>query len=191
MGLILAAAPLLAMWAQIAAIIICLFVLISVLLTLAFNLAMTYALAWLREKAEILKLLRPTVDSLNKTAEAASRGVAPSEKENAVVRAVARIPQSVQAADQKVEATADRVANAVIEFRARTMQAKMVVKAFLAPGLLKPRQKQAGVDGLEFQSPGYRTLMEKKVAEIPVEAPGDGYQHDVSSSQLREDVPAR
>ncbi|HLZ59120.1 MAG TPA: hypothetical protein VKR06_19425 [Ktedonosporobacter sp.] len=191
--MVLAVDPIIEMWGEIAAIVLCLFLLISLLLMLAFNMAILYTTAWIREKSELIKLLRPHVDSLNKTTEAAAHGVAPSEDENVIVRTVAQVPLSVQAVDQKVEAASDRVANVVVEFRARTMQAKTIAKAFLLPGLMKPRPSKDGVErGLQFKSPGYRKLIEERPSEIPVAgADGDRYRKTVAASQHREDAPAR
>ena len=133
-----------AMGGQIAAIIICVFLLILFVLVLAVNLAMGFLLAWVREKAELIKLVRPTVDSVNKSSEAALRGVAPSAEENPITHTIATLPGGVHAADQKVVQASERVAGAVIEFRARTVQVQTVVKAFLLPGLMNKQRIQAG-----------------------------------------------
>lgn len=193
MNMVIAVAPLFALWGQIAAVVILIFVFISVLVTLVFNLVVTFALAWVREKSDVIKLLRPLIEDLNKTTEAATQGVAPAEDKNAIVRAVANIPHGVQVADQKVDEAASRVANVVIEFRARTLQAKTVVKAFLLPGLRKPGLYPAIKDHrMEFNSPGYRALLDKHNSEIAAEpVEGDGYNHSITARQLREDVPAR
>ncbi|MBV9228955.1 MAG: hypothetical protein JOZ18_06550 [Chloroflexi bacterium] len=193
--LMLAVNPTLAMWGQIAAIIICLFIFVYVLIFVAFNLIMAFGLAWIREKANVVKMLRPTVDSVNKTSEAASKGIAPSDNENAIVRSIASVPMGVHQMNDKVEQTSERVARAVIEFRARTVQAQTVVKAFLLPGLMKRQPVVSAADGeLDFKSPGYRILMEKQAEEVPVEAPigdrveaatGDGYAQTITASQLK------
>ncbi len=51
-----AANPILAMLGQIAAIVICLFMLIFVLLAVAFSVVMTFAMSWVREKADLIKI---------------------------------------------------------------------------------------------------------------------------------------
>jgi hypothetical protein len=197
---VLAVDPILAMWGQIAAIVICLFIFVFVLIAVAFNLIMAFALAWVREKANIVKMLRPTVDSVNKTSQAANRGISPSENENTIVRTIASVPVGVHKMNEKVEQASDRVANAVIEFRARTVQAQTIVKAFLPTGLMKRQPRIAAAESrLDFKSPGYRMLMEKQAPEVPVEAPtgdgvevptGDGYAQTITASQLR-DVHSR
>jgi hypothetical protein len=190
-SMVLAVNPVLAAWGQIAAIVICFYILVFVLIALAFNLGMTFGLAWVREKAELLKLLRPYVESVNKTSEAAVRGVPPTENENKIVRAVAEVPARVHTLDKQVDQVGERVANAVIEFRARTVQAKTIVKAFFLPGLMKQEPTPTtGKEGYEFKSPGYRMLMEEKAPEVPV-SPEEGaaYERAVPSTQLK-DVPS-
>src|SRR5690348_7839804 len=138
MNVIIAANAILAMWGQIAAIVICLFVLIFVLLAVVFNALMAFVLTWVREKVELIKILRPTVESINKASESVSQGIAPTAHENTIVRTVASLPASMHAIDKKVEQSTHRIVNAVIEFRARTVQVQTVVKAFLLPGLMRP-----------------------------------------------------
>lgn len=190
---LLAVDPTLAAWGQIAAIVIGIFVFVFILISLAFNVALTFGVSWVRQKSELVKMLRPTVDSLNKTTEAAAKGVPLSPDENAIVRAVASMPARAQSLDKRVEQTSDRVANAVIEFRARTVQAKTMFKVFFLPGLVRTPRIAQEKEGLQFKSPGYQMLMEEKVPEI---APGEisnGYSQDrqvVTASQLK-DVPSR
>src|SRR5689334_24598761 len=86
MDMVLAVNPILAAWGQVAAIVICLYILIFVLIAVAFNLGMAFGVAWVREKVELLKMLRPYVDSVNKTSEAAVHGVPPVENENKIVQ---------------------------------------------------------------------------------------------------------
>ena len=139
LNLVLAANPTLAMFGQIAAIVIGLFVLIFVLLAIAFNVMMSFTMAWVNEKVDLIKMLRPTVESINKASESVSQGIAPTANENAVVRKLASLPANMQVIDEKTQQSTDRVANAVIEFRARTVQVQTVVKAFLLPGLTRRR----------------------------------------------------
>jgi hypothetical protein len=191
-GLVLAADPdpTIAMLGQIAAIVILVFLFVFVLLTLAFNLAMAFGLKWLRDKTEAIKMLRPKVESLNKSSEVALQGVEPAANENALVRSVSQLPPRVQSVDKKVEEVSDRVAHAVIEFRARTVQAKTIVKAFFLPGAMRTKhlpEKTVEESGLEFKSPGYRILMEKKAPEVPVETEtSDGHAQTVTASQLKD-----
>ncbi len=139
LNLVLAANPTLAMFGQIAAIVIGLFVLIFVLLAIAFNVLMSFTMAWVHEKVNLIKMLRPTVESINKASESVSQGIAPTANENIVVRKIASLPANMHVINEKVQQSTDRVANAVIEFRARTVQVQTVVKAFLLPGLTRRR----------------------------------------------------
>lgn len=193
LSFVFAVDPILALGGQIAAIVICVFTLILVLVSLALHFVMAFATTWIREKAEVIKVPRPKLESVNKATEAALEGVEPAQIENSAVRAVSELPARVQAADHKVDQVSDRVAAALIEFRARTVQAQTVVKAFVAPRSMshEPVSPTYKEDGLEFKSPGYRKLMEEQAPEIPV-APetGDGYAQAVAAERLR-DVPAR
>jgi hypothetical protein len=189
LSFVLAVNPILETGGQIAAIIICLFIFLWVVISLALHFALSFANTWVREKAELIKIPRPQLESVNKATEAALDGVEPTALENPVVRTVAEVPERVQQADQKVDQVGDRVAGALIEFRARTVQAQTILKAFVAPGATRRRQLAPGssADSLEFASPGYRKLMEENASEIPV-APetGEGYAQAVAAAQLRD-----
>jgi uncharacterized protein YoxC len=188
----------LAGFGQLAAIIICLFAFIFIVIAVAFNLAMVLGTSWLREKANLIKMLRPTVDSVNKTTEASLQGQVSAEGEdgNAIAHSIAKVPTAMQSADKKVDEVTDKVAHGAIEFRARTIQVQTVVKAFLFP---KKREqldgKSVGIDaeGLQFKSPGYQELMKEKAAGASAEArTGNGYTGQaVTASQLGDDVAVR
>src|SRR5207248_10831787 len=141
-------------WGQVAAIVICFYILVFVLIAVAFNLGMSFGLAWVREKVELLKLLRPYVDSVNKTSEAAVQGVPPTENENKIVQVVAEVPVRVHTIDKQVDQGSERVTRSVIEFRARTVQVQTIVKASVLAGLLK-REAVPEIDdeGYESKSP--------------------------------------
>ncbi len=183
--------PVLAGFGQLAAIIILLFSVIFIVIAVAFNAALALGTGWLREKANLIKMLRPTVDSVNKTSEAAMQGHT-SQDGNAIIRNIAKVPQGVQVADKKVEEATDKVAKAVIEFHARTVQVQTVAKAFLFPNKKETRLVPASVgEELQFNSPGYRQLMREKVSSVPVtEIPGQT-EGTITASQLSQDVPSR
>jgi len=144
---LLDANPIIAAGGQIAAIILCIFLLISVLLMLAINLGLAFLLSWIREKVNAIKLLRPTVDSVNKSSEAALLGKEiEATEENKVARTVATLPGSVHNIDQKVDQISGKVANAAIEFRARTAQAQAIVMTFLAPSISREKVIQPESD---------------------------------------------
>ena len=186
MQLILAVNPILATWGQVAAIVICFYILVVVLLTLAFNLVMAIALGWLHEKFNLVKMLRPTVDSMNEATQTAIQGTAPDANEHPIIRTVASVPVQVQAIDKRVDQISNRVANTVIEFGARTAQAKAIAKAFLSPGQAKRSAlPTSSEDDLETEDRGYHALTEEKAPEVPAEAPsGNGPAQTVSASQL-------
>lgn len=147
--LVLAANPVLAMLGQMAAIVIGLCVLVFILLAVAFNVLMTFVMTWVSEKIDFIKMLRPTVESINKARELVNQGVAPTTNENPMVRRIASLPTNMHAFDKKVEQSTDRVANAVIEFRARTVQVQTVVKAFLLPRVMRPKPAILATDGVQ------------------------------------------
>ena len=145
---LLDANPIIAAGGQIAAIILCIFLLISVILMVAINLGLAFLLAWIREKANAIKLLRPTVDSVNKSSEAALQGKEiEAIEESKVARTVAALPGSVHSIDQQVTQISSKVANAAIEFRARTAQAQAIAMTFLAPNAYRQKAMQPESDG--------------------------------------------
>jgi hypothetical protein len=160
----------LAPWAQIAAIILVIELFLFVLIFLALNVGFTFLSTWVREKSELVKKLRPMIDNVNATTEAASKGTLPAAKadENKVVRTVAEIPARANAIEEKINEESDRVARAVIEFRARTVMVQGIVKAFFLPGLTRPAQSHMG----EIKGQEPRMLLEEHPPEV---AAGDGY----------------
>ena len=193
--------PIFATGGQIAAIVIGLYSLLFILLTVVFGLTMDVIFTWLSEKAKLIKMLRPTVNSVNETSEAMVNGTPPPANENRIVELVAQGPSQVHKLDKQVEQVTDKVANAVIEFRARTIQVQTVAKALFAPNTLRrelaehDRGPLDSNDGLEIKSPGLRILMEEKVPDAPVvpaARPGGMVgTPGVTASQLKNDVPVR
>jgi hypothetical protein len=145
----------LALWGQIAAIILSIYMLVLLLIGLAFSALLMYGATWVRIKAELVKKLRPTVNSVNAAIDTPSSETLPAvvEHDNKLVQAVhavqsAQVVQKAKVAEKqidtiekKVEQGADRVADAVIEIRARTVQAKGILKAFFLPGLTKQKRR--------------------------------------------------
>ena len=159
--LVFAVDPTLAAWGNLAAIVICFYAVIFVVLAVAFNLAMAFAFGWVREKMEIIKRLRPTVDSVNSTTALAVKGVEPEANTNQIVRSIAQGSVAVHTLDKKVDEGADRVAQYAIEFHARTEQAKAIAKALFLPGRAKQLPERTNRDialdteGLEFCDHGF------------------------------------
>jgi len=158
--------PILATGGQIAAIVIGLYAVLFIVIAVAFNFAMAVVFSWTREKVKVVQMLRPTVDSVNKTSEALAQGVPAPANENKIVETVAQGPAQVQKLDKQVGQVTDKVANAVIEFRARTIQVETVAKALFAPKLLRreleEHDRNQGYDpSVAIKSPGYQRIVEE------------------------------
>ena len=158
---------------QIAAIIICLFAFVFILLAVVFNLAMAFGLSWLATKINAIKMLRPTVESVNKATESALQGTPPDENQPTLIRAAASIPTTMQNVEKKVDQGTEKVADAVIEFRARTVQAKTILQAFFLPGSLQkslPQPAHAEAN-LQLGDSHHETPAIGRPATTPVESP--------------------
>jgi hypothetical protein len=177
---------------QISALILLLYLFVLILIGLALALVLLIGMTWVREKASFIKKIRPTVDSVNNTTQSAINGTLPEagDGENKIIRTAAEIPASTRKVETKVEQGSERVANAVIEFRARTMMAKGILKAFFLPGLTHQPQSQLGQEGVGFRSPGYRILLEEKTSVDTSTGPGDGYAGSIMASRLK-DAPVK
>ena len=173
--LVFAANPVLAVGGQIAAIVIGLYALIFILVALVFNLVMAIAMNWLHEKSSIIKRLRPTVDSVNKTSELVIAGESVPQNTNNIIKSVAQVPGQVRGLDHKVEEGTDKAMNAIIEFRARTVQVQTIAKAFVSPFFPRlhlmetsPAVPASESQVLDIKSPGYNILMNEKTPNVPV-----------------------
>jgi hypothetical protein len=152
----------LAPWGQTAAIILAIYLFINIVIGLAFAIAFMFAFAWVRDKAELVKKLRPTVDSVNRAIEVPESAMPLEEPQHRLVEVVHKvqsleIPQKIEgvqhqvhAVEEKIDQGADRVAGAMIEFRARTVMVKTIVKAFFLPGLMKPKQHPSLLEVHDF-----------------------------------------
>jgi len=150
------ASNILAPLGQAAAIILALYMFVFILIGLGFCLLFMYGLTWVREKAELVKKLRPTVNSVNTTIESGTSETLPAtvDQNNKLVQAIHRV-QSIEVVqkakvaqkqvdniEKKVDQGTDRVANAVIEFSARTAMMQGMLKAFFLPGLEGERARR-------------------------------------------------
>jgi len=181
----------LAPWAQIAAIILIIELFFFILIWLAFNAGLTYLSGWVREKAELIKKLRPVVDNVNATTGAAIKGTLPAAgaTDNKIVRAVAEIPARASSIEEKINQGSDRLAGAVIEFRARTAMVQGIVKSFFLPGLNRPTTRIPAI-----KSPGLKMLLEDHAPEVTVKtedgnvalAAPEATATTVSSAQLKD-----
>jgi len=188
--MILASDPL-APFGQAAGIILALYMFVSILIGLALAAGLMFGLAWVRQKSELVKKLRPMVDKVNTTIQSAMSGTLPPAQPgdkavDKIARTVAEGPMAVQNIDKQVDQGSDRVARAVIEFRARTMMVKTIAKAFFLPGLMRKKPESAlEKAGIEFKSPGYRILMDQAAPQDASTAVGDGYVGAVGAHQLK------
>jgi|GEM_PF-886794 len=156
--LILADEDLLTTLGRIAALVLVIYVFIFAVLFFVGSLLLLYGNAWLRDKVRLLHQLRSVVESIDTVIHTPA-----SESLPANVDTDSRIGQALQAIhmaqsvqvleiakntqtqvdniDKRVEPVADRIAEGVIEFRARTVMAQSMLKAFFLPGMvkLKPR----------------------------------------------------
>ncbi len=182
MHLVLAVDPTLAAWGQAAAIVIGLFTLIFVFIAVALNIGLAFAFAWVRQKAELVHKLHPTVDKVNE----AIQGT-PDKDANVVVRSIAIVPAGVKTVDKRVDDVSGRVAKGVIEFRARTAQVVTVARAFVAPQRVK-QEIEAGQNGGALNLSDHLAIVEKekRAAEVPVEAStGNGRAQRMAAAQLK------
>lgn len=138
----------LAPWGQAAALVILLYVFVSIIIGVILTAVLMFLFAWIREKAELLKKLHPALNQINDALVAAQRGESiPDElADNQLVQIVTQVPKVANSAlsatttiEQKVDTGSARVADAVIEFRARTEMVKTMARAFFLPGLMRPR----------------------------------------------------
>jgi hypothetical protein len=184
---ILLASDPLATLGRIAAIIVLIYLLVFILIGLIIALVLLLGMTLMREKIKIIKRLRPVVNSVNSTLQAAIDGTLPQrrEDENKIVRTAEEIPAYTRTLEAKVDQGSKRVASTVIEFRARAMMVKGIARALFLPGLTNRPQKQLERDGGGFRSPGYRMLIEEKTPEDGFTAPGQGYDRSVTASQLK------
>ena len=180
----------LAMWGQIAAIILSIYMLVLLLVGLAFSALLMYGATWVRIKAELVKKLRPTVNGVNAAIDAPSSETLPAivEHDNKLVQAVhavqsAQVVQRAKAAEKqidaiekKVEQGADRVADVVIEMRARTVQAKGILKAFFLPGLTGQKRRdvlllEAARDSASGSIPGESSVSPARSSNVVIAQP--------------------
>lgn len=144
----------LAPWGQAAAVILAIYLFINILVGLVFAVVFVFLLAWVRQKTELIKQLRPTVDVVNQAIvspqEVAPEGALQQKLVQAVQSVqVLEIPgklesvqHQVQSVGEKVDQQASRVAGAMIEIHARSEMVKGTLKALFLPGLAKPASKR-------------------------------------------------
>ncbi len=156
--LILAEEDLLTTLGRIAALVLVIYVFLFALLFFIGSLLLLYANAWVRDKIALLHQLRSIVESIDIAIhtppnESLPASFEPDSRFTQVVQAI-HTAQGVQVVEiakntqnqvnnvgKKVESVADRVADGVIEFRARTVMAQGMLKAFFLPGMVKQKPR--------------------------------------------------
>ena len=157
--LILADEDLLTTLGRIAALVLVIYVFLFAVLFLFGSWLLLIANVWVRDKVGLLRQLRSVVESID-----AAIHTPPTESLPASLETDTRLSQALQAIhmaqsvqvveiakntqkqvnniEKKVEPVADRIAGGVIEFRARTVMAQGMLKAFFLPGLVKRKPRK-------------------------------------------------
>ena len=152
--LILADEDLFTTLGRIAVLVLVIYMFLFAVLFLFGSWLLLVANVWVRDKVRLLHQLRSIVESIDTAIH-----TPPTESLPANVETDTRLSQALQAIhmaqsvqvveiakntqkqvdsiEKKVEPVADRIAEGVIEFRARTVMAQGMLKAFFLPGLVK------------------------------------------------------
>ena len=156
MLLFIPSADLVAQLGQIGAIIVALYFFLIVVILIVVSLLLVYLNAWLRQQVRLVHQLRSIIENIDTALHAPSSETLPAvlEPDNRLGQALQAIHkvQSVQVVQlaqntqkqvdsigKRVEPVADRIADGVIEFRARTVMVQGMLKAFFLPGSIKPK----------------------------------------------------
>src|SRR5437870_7134396 len=143
---------------RIAALVLVIYVFLFAVLFFVGSLVLLYCNAWVRDEVVLLRQLRSVVESID-----AVIHTPPTESLPISLETDTRLSQALQAIhmaqsvqvveiakntqkqvnniEKKVEPVADRIAGGVIEFRARTVMAQGMLKAFFLPGLVKRKPR--------------------------------------------------
>ena len=188
--LILADDDLLTTLGRIAALVLVIYVFLFAVLFFVGSLLLLYGNAWVRDKVGLLHQLRSIVESIDTVIHTPPNESVPASLESdsrfsqalqvihtvqavQVVEIAKNTQKQVNNIEKKVEPVADRITDGVIEFRARTVMAQGMLKAFFLPGLvkLKPRNTLLLPESIDIES------------SIPAEVSAEGSSlRDVSSN---------
>ena len=143
---------------RIAALVLIIYVFLFAFLFFVGSLLLLYGNAWVRDKLGLLHQLRTIIVDIDAalhapTSETLPATLEPDDRLGQVLQAI-HMAQSVQVLEKakntqkqvntiekRVEPVADRIAGGVIEFRARTVMAQSMLKAFFLPGLIKQKPR--------------------------------------------------
>ncbi len=183
--------PFLSSAGPIAAIIICFYAVLLIILILALGIVSVLLFRWVNKQADLIKLLRPTVDTVNKTTEAIQRGVPASENENQIIRTIAQGPERLKTIDHQVDELSDRVVGYAIEFRARTLQVQTIAQAFFLPGLKQPDVAKVA-ENLTSNPPTTSEAVKEQMPKFPLTPlPKTNGREPAASAIQRSNVSSR
>src|SRR6266704_7157849 len=184
--LILADEDLLTTLGRIAALVLVIYVFLFAVLFLFGSWLLLIVNVWVRDKVLLLRQLRSIVESIDTAIhtppnESLPASLEPEGRFSQVLQAVhtAQAVQAIEIAkntqkqvhniEKRVEPVADRIAGGVIEFRARTVMAQGMLKAFFLPGLVKRKPR--------------KPLLLPEAIDIENSIPAEGSRlHDTSSN---------
>ena len=188
--LILADEDLLTTLGRIAALVLVIYVFLFAALFLFGSWLLLRGNVWVRDKVALLHQLRSLVETFDTAIHTPPSEPLPANLESdgrfgqvlqaihtaqavQVVEIAKNTQKQVNNIENKVEPVADRIAGGVIEFRARTVMAQSMLKAFFLPGLvkLKPRSPLLLPEAIEGAS--------SSTVEVSEESSG---LHDESSN---------
>jgi hypothetical protein len=202
---------------RIAAIVLTLYLFIFALFFMVAALLLLFGNAWLQDKVDLLRNLRLLTGRIDTAMHVPSGEMLPAvlEPDDALEQAIRAIHtvQSVQvvqkvkdaqkqasAIEKTVDQGTDRIANAVIEFRARTVMVQGTLKAFFLPGLTKPKPPVALLpqrpDSLSAESSGAAAAVPDSSARVDarqVQPIGAGQPKPLASegAEQTDDAPGR
>jgi hypothetical protein len=157
--LILADEDLLTTLGRIAALVLVIYVFLFAVLFLVGSYWILRANVWVRDKVALLHQLHLIVESIDTAIHTPSNESLPANLEPdsrfgqvlqaihtaqsvQVVEIAKNTQKQVNSVEKRVEPVADRIAGGVIEFRARTVMAQSMLKAFFLPGLIKQKPRE-------------------------------------------------
>ncbi|HEY0752674.1 MAG TPA: hypothetical protein VGD98_01745 [Ktedonobacteraceae bacterium] len=150
----------LALWGQASAVVLGIYLFLSIITGLALVVGLLLGFAWLRDKIELLRQLHSQITRVNQALVAVKEGESlPAEMAaNRIISAVSQAPKIAEnietrtiSVEHSVERGSERVANVVIEFHARTEMVKGMARAFFLPGLNKTRRTASVLQVVELQ----------------------------------------
>jgi hypothetical protein len=152
--LILADEDLLTTLGRVAALVLVIYVFLFAILFFVGSWLLLYANRWVRDKVALLHQLHLIVENIDIAIHTPAKESLPTDLESdsrfsqvlqaihtaqsvQVIEIAKNTQKQVNSIEKRVEPVADRIAGGVIEFRARTVMAQGMLKAFFLPGMVK------------------------------------------------------